>query len=466
MKYLIIVLLGIFLSFCTPELTQLQQIQQQGNIKIAVLPYTHLSPAQKNLDMELIQDFAQQLQVKVHIVTVANSDEIVSLLQNQAVQFAITHNSLHQHIDLRTTPFYQKTEHYLVYHQENPQIPKNLNQLTEKYPIQTSQHIIYKEIIEQLKQQQPKLSWQTFETSNLNLLSQLDEQHLVLADSHQLAAIRHFYPKLLIATSVSTQQRGWAFLRQTKDDSLYQAAVQFIEQAKYSGELEKLKQHYYGELTEAKDFNAFNINSFYKNVKKRLPLYRHCFEQMGLAQQIDWRLIASVGYEESLWNPDAISRTGVRGLMMLTEDTAAYLGVENREDPFQSIEGGARYLRKLYSRLPDDIVEPDRTWFMFAAYNVGFGHVMDARKLAEQDGFKSNYWGVVKKYLLLLSKPEWYKKTKYGKARGYEAVEYVRRIRRYYAMLKFVDQKKIPQHTIYLSNGYKTLPYQPQAFIW
>ncbi|MEK7991361.1 MAG: membrane-bound lytic murein transglycosylase MltF [Thiotrichaceae bacterium] len=466
MKYLTIILLGFVLSFCTSELMPLAYIQQQGEIKVVVLPYTNLSPAQKKLDIALIQSFARQLGVKSRIITVANTDEMLNLLQRQKVQFAITHNPLHKHSQLRITPFYQQLEHYLVHHQENLLIPKNITQFTEKHQIQTSQHVIYKKMLEQLKLKQPKLKWQSFETSSRNLLSRLDTQHLVLTDSQQLAAIRHFYPQLSIASTVSKQQIAWAFLRQTKDDSLYHAAVQFIEQAKYSGELERLKQHYYGELTLADDFNIFNINSFYKNTIQRLPLYRHYFEQAALAQQMDWRLIASVGYEESLWNAEAVSRTGVRGLMMLTKDTAAYLGIENREDPLQSIEGGARYLRKLYSRLPAEITEPERTWFMFASYNVGFGHVMDARILAQQDGFNPNYWSVVKKYLLLLSKSKWYKKTKYGKARGYEAVEYVRRIRLYYAMLKFVDQKKIPQQTVYLSNGYKMLPYQNQSIIW
>jgi len=274
--------------------------------------------------------------------------------------------------------------------------------------------------------------------------------------------LRHFYPELAIAMRLSQQQFRWAFPALSKDNSLYHAAVQFIEYAKYAGILETLKQYHYGELTPANDFNEFNIDSFYKNTRKRLPLYRHWFEQAGLKQMMDWRLIASVGYEESLWNPEAISKTGVRGLMMLTEDTAAYLGVKDREDPEQSIEGGARYLRKLYQRLPKDIAEPDRTWFMLAAYNVGFGHVMDARKLAKAAGFNPNHWGVIKTYLLKLSNPKWYKQTKYGKARGYEAVEYVRRIRRYYAMLKFSEQQAMPDNISYLSNGY---PYQTNTMM-
>lgn len=456
MKYLTIFTLGLLLSLYLPD--------QRGQLKVAVLP--NLPPAQKNLDIALIKNFAHNLNYELRLITVETVDEIVNLLQKQKIHFTVIYNPLHQYENLRLTPFYQQLEYYLVHHENNKFIPKNINLLTEEHLIYSSQHSINSKILNQLKQQQPKLDWQTSNIAHEHLLAQLNEQHIVLTDSIQLGKIRHFYPQLSIAMTVSQQNVAWAFSRQTQDDSLYQAAVQFIEQSKYNGQLEKFKQYYYGELTQADDFNAFNINSFYQNLSQRLPLYRHWFEQSALKNDIDWRLIAAVGYEESLWNPQAVSKTGVRGLMMLTEDTATYLNIENREDPFQSIEGGARYLKILYSRLPDDIAEPDRTWFMLAAYNLGFGHVMDARQLTEKAGFNPNYWGVVKKYILLLSKRRWYKKTKYGKARGYEAVEYVRRIRRYYAMLKFVDQQAMPQQVIYLHNGYKSISYKPHILSW
>ena len=120
---------------------------------------------------------------------------------------------------------------------------------------------------------------------------------------------------------------------------------------------------------------------------------------------------------------------------MLTRNTASDLGIQDRTDPEQSIMGGTEYFVNLKKRLPESIEEPDRTWMALAAYNVGLGHLNDARKLtSEQDG-NPDSWADVREILPLLSKRKWYSKTKHGYARGREPVEYVRNIRNYYEML-------------------------------
>ena len=95
-----------------------------------------------------------------------------------------------------------------------------------------------------------------------------------------------------------------------------------------------------------------------------------------------------MGYQESHWLPTATSKTGVRGLMMLTQRTAEAMGVRNRLDPKQSIQGGARYISQLIAQLPESIYEADRIWFALASYNVGMGHLDDARKLTAAEGLE------------------------------------------------------------------------------
>ena len=126
-------------------------------------------------------------------------------------------------------------------------------------------------------------------------------------------------------------------------------------------------------------------------------------------------------------------------MMMLTRRTAKELGVRNRLDPKQSIDGGAAYLAKLRKRLPERIQEPDRTWMALAAYNVGYGHLTDARKLSIKDGGDDKLWMDVKNYLPLLSQKKHYKNTKHGYARGNEPVSYVQNIRRYFDILAWND---------------------------
>jgi membrane-bound lytic murein transglycosylase MltF len=177
-------------------------------------------------------------------------------------------------------------------------------------------------------------------------------------------------------------------------------------------------------------------------VQARLPRYRSYFQEAAQRYGLDWRVLAAVGYQESHWQPAAVSPTGVRGLMMLTSETAAGLAVADRENAAQSIRGGARYLEEILKELPPQIAEPDRTWMALAAYNQGIGHLLDARELAAQLGGDPDRWLDVRNALPLLSREHWFKKTRHGYARGREAVGFVGNVRNYYDMLSWITQNE------------------------
>lgn len=149
-----------------------------------------------------------------------------------------------------------------------------------------------------------------------------------------------------------------------------------------------------------------------------------------------------MAYQESHWDPEAVSPTGVRGMMMLTRATASDLGIETRTDAEQSINGGARYFASLLSRIPARIQEPDRKWMALASYNIGLGHLEDARRITEREGYNPDLWIDVKKHLPLLRQKKYYKNTRFGYARGNEAVNYVENIRRYYDSLLWLEQNQ------------------------
>src|SRR5699024_419577 len=107
--------------------------------------------------------------------------------------------------------------------------------------------------------------------------------------------------------------------------------------------------------------------TFMRQIRKRLPALRPFFEQAAEAHDLDWRLLAAVGYQESHWDPAAVSRTGVRGVMMLTQRTARQLGIDNRVDARQSVMGGARDLLSRIDRMPERIENPGRLWMALAA---------------------------------------------------------------------------------------------------
>ena len=181
---------------------------------------------------------------------------------------------------------------------------------------------------------------------------------------------------------------------------------------------------------------------FFKRLKTRFPKYQKHFKKAAEKQKIPWKLLASQSYQESHWNRRAKSPTGVRGLMMLTRRTAASLGIRNRIDPVNSINGGAKYLARMQKSIPKAVVKRDRTFFALAAYNVGLGHIQDARTLARREKKNPNKWKDMRHVLPLLSKKEYYKSLRYGYARGHEPVKYVQRIRAYHSLL---DQQILNQ---------------------
>ena len=175
--------------------------------------------------------------------------------------------------------------------------------------------------------------------------------------------------------------------------------------------------------------------TFWTFVAERLPLYELLFQEIAAQNSYDWRLLAAIAYQESHLNPDAVSPTGVEGLMMLTEDTARLFNVTDRVDPQQSIEGAVRFLKFLDKRIPEEIRLPDRLSFILASYNVGLGHIYDARKMTAVLGGNADSWPDVRQRLPFLAEERFYSKLKYGQARGQEPVTYVDNILKYYELL-------------------------------
>ena len=174
-----------------------------------------------------------------------------------------------------------------------------------------------------------------------------------------------------------------------------------------------------------------------QHMQSRLPLYKQWFVEAAEQSSQDWRLLAAIGYQESKWNPRAASSSGARGLMQLTVEAATASKVTDLSDARQNIFGGARYFRQVYEKIPSHVPEPDRTWFALAAYNIGYGHVEDARVLAQRAGRDPDSWQDVRQYLPLLEQERWYTQTENGYARGREPVRYVDNVRGYRDLLEW-----------------------------
>ncbi len=206
----------------------------------------------------------------------------------------------------------------------------------------------------------------------------------------------------------------------------------FFARLKRDGTLARLADRY---IPDARQIPRIDAGVFQERVRTLLPQYRVLFQDAQEKTGIEWRLLAAIAYQESQWDPTATSETGVRGFMQITEDTAKHLGISNLLDPAQSVLGAARYLRNLKEKLPARIHEPERTWLALAAFNIGFGHLEDARILAQKQKLDPNLWSDVKKVLPMLALPEYYEQAKLGYARGGMPVAFVDRVRSYYDVL-------------------------------
>ena len=266
------------------------------------------------------------------------------------------------------------------------------------------------------------------------LFAMLDKNYIqcIITDHHAARDLQRFYPALSLGKKVSeTIKFKWVTTKE-KETYLGKDLTAFSNQFSRDGNLEKLKEKYFGHLHRLK---RQDIDAFLRRIDSTLPKYKSIFQEAGRFYNTDWRLIAALGYQESHWNPKAQSPTGVKGLMMLTKPTASRLGVTNRYDARQNIFAATKYLNTLNATLPRKIKEPDRTWMALAAYNVGPGHVADARILATRLGLNPNFWVSILKTLPLLTKKKYYSTVKRGYARGGEAVNLVQRVRNYHEIL-------------------------------
>jgi membrane-bound lytic murein transglycosylase F len=272
------------------------------------------------------------------------------------------------------------------------------------------------------------------EYSTEELLDKVSKHEIdcTIADSNIYALNLRYYPEIALAFSISPrEQLAWLLPKGAK--KLEADMYAWLNDFNQKGKMAQLKDHYYSYV---QFFDYYNTKMFYKRIKSRLPKYKKYFQEAATKFGIPWTLLASVSYQESHWNPNAKSYTGVRGLMMLTRKTAKILGVKNRLNPKQSVIGGTRHLKQMIKFVPKEVEGENRLKFALAAYNIGMGHIKDAQKLAKKIGLNHNVWSDLKKVLPLLSQKKYYRNLKYGYARGEEPVKYVESIYNYRDILE------------------------------
>jgi membrane-bound lytic murein transglycosylase F len=292
--------------------------------------------------------------------------------------------------------------------------------------------------LKSLKEAYADLHWQTLSDYSSEEMLQLvwnQSVPLTVVESNTLAMNRRFYPELVVHFTLGeTQQLRWAMNPANKH--LQRAVMQWFMQASTQETVASMVSHYYSHL---EDFDYVDLTRYRRRIFDRLPKYQTYFEEAASQNGLDWQLVAAMAYQESHWNPLAVSFTGVRGIMQITEGTAKTLGLKDRMAEKEAISAGTRYLAQLRRLVGDEVPEPDRTLMALAAYNLGYGHLKDVRALASELGKSPNSWSAVRETLPLLQKKKYYQTLPHGYARGNEAVQYVDRIRTYHEILNMAS---------------------------
>ncbi len=384
---------------------------------------------------EMSAAFAEALGVKVRYELRDSIEEILAALsagEGHMAAAGLTRTEARRQRFL-IGPVYQTVRQQVVCRRGGKR-PKGVEALIDTDLVVTAKSS-YAARLRQLKIEHPALEWREIDDVDTEeLLEQVWRRKIdcTVADSNIVAINRRYHPELVVTFDLARPEPlVWYF--PAGAEGLQRKAQKWFDGFRASGELADVLERYYGFVDI---FDYVDTRRFVRSVRKRLPRYRKLFEEAAASHGLPWTLIAAQSYQESRWRPRAKSPTGVRGIMMLTLLTAKELGVENRLDVEQSISGGVRYLGQLRDRLPEEIHEPGRTWIALAAYNVGMGHVYDARRLAERLGKDPNRWTDLKTVLPLLAQKRYYKTLKYGYARGNEPVRYVSRIRDFEDMLR------------------------------
>ncbi len=253
------------------------------------------------------------------------------------------------------------------------------------------------------------------------------EYDLTVADSDILAIESCYRDDIRAAFALGEPvAHGWAVNEQNKK---LLAAVNSFFDKEYRG--------VFYNLTYRKYFaNRRNIRTYGKlraGRSGRISNYDGLFMKFARKFGFDWRLIAAQSYVESRFDPRVRSWVGARGLMQIMPRTAKELGFKNIVEPGSGIQAGMKYLAIMRNRFEPELKIADRNSFALAAYNAGYGHVLDARRLAEARGLDADRWSEnVERAMLLLSRPNYAKQARYGYCRGSEPVAYVRKIFEHY----------------------------------
>jgi membrane-bound lytic murein transglycosylase F len=431
----------VVLASYAPLPSLIDQIKTLGELRVVTRTsplayYRGADGVPEGPEYELARHFADELGVKLKITPMRSYAEIYAALTSGQAHIAAAGLKVPMQPvpGVEFSPAYQHVHEHLIYRRGAIR-PGSLAEIGNS-DLEIAAGSAHAKTLEAARNSIPDLVWvENSSTNSQTLLDGVADGSIdyTIADSTEFALAHDAHPDLRIAFDFpGNHPLAWA--ASDRDPHFARDMGEYFARLKLGGELATIVNRYYGRSEDAEFAGG---PGFMRHLQSRLPLYKQWFVEAAEQSSQDWRLLAAIGYQESKWNPRASSSAGARGLMQLTLETATETKVTDLSDARQSIFGGARYFRQVYEKIPSHVPEPDRTWFALAAYNIGYGHVEDARVLAQKAGRDPDSWQDVRDFLPLLAQERWYTQTENGYARGWEPVRYVDNVRGYRDMLEW-----------------------------
>lgn len=417
-----------------------EELRQRQSLTVLTLNtptsyYIDRTGAPEGYELRLTQALGQSLGLDIDYEIKTSIEDVLAGLRDGEGDLAaagLTATTVRSEDFLLSPAYLDITEEVIC--RRRGRIPESVDELSTAsllVPAESS----YTDTLSDLKQEYPDLTWEVLPDAGTEEALEaiwMRKADCTVADSNIVAVNRRYFPELEVAFALPADKE-LVWLMPQSGTALARYLADWIPAQRKDGTLEDLHERFYSYIPV---FDYVDVQVLKRRITQRLPQYWPTFRDAAEKHDLPVAFLAAQSYQESHWNPRAKSPTGVRGIMMLTQATARRVGVTSRLDAEQNIYGGARYMRDLIDRLPEDIPVEDRKWFALAAYNLGMGHLLDARALAERRGLDKNKWRDLRAVLPELSHKDVYKTLKYGYARGTEGVRYVRRVRNYWDILR------------------------------
>lgn len=424
----------------------LEQVLASGELRVistnGAATFYESSDGLTGFEYSLLKGFAESLGVNLVIANQSDSKLLLQAVEDREYHLGSAELTAieSQGYALEFGSAYMQITQQLIFNSHLP-TPTSIKDLAGKkvFILADSAH---NQRITRLQHKFPGVEW--LSVINVQMIDLLEMVHngeadYAVIDSNAFELNRYSYPKAQLAFDISNPQPlAWAF-PQSRDKSLYDAAQAYMSRIRRDGTLAQVTKHFFDQHID--EVTTGEAMVFAYRLQNRLPQWADEMKKVAQEFELDWQMLAAIGYQESHWIADAESYTGVRGLMMLTQSTAKAMGIDNREDPHQSIYGGAKYFRMMFDRLPERIQGEDRMNLALAAYNQGAGHLEDARILTQRMGGNPDKWEDVRQYMPLLAKSQYYTTARHGYMRGWEPVRFVDNVRNYHKIIAWHEKQ-------------------------